>query len=186
VPRYPALRLPLPLELVNTTYASSGQPCDALATLDDLDDWLGVNADQFPGHPASATAHELERFRRLRDALRQLLGSIADGTTPPAGPIDLLNQLSAEAPQVARLEWRHSTPQLTMVEVANAGTSALATVTRAAIALLTGPDRDRIGRCQAPGCVLFFLKGGRRQQWCSGGCGNRARVARHYARHHGA
>jgi len=61
--------------------------------------------------------------------------------------------------------------------------SAAASVARASIELLASPDRERICICQAPGCVLFFLKEGRRRHWCSAACGNRARVARHYARH---
>jgi len=60
---------------------------------------------------------------------------------------------------------------------------ALALIARASIDLLTGPDRMRLGVCGAPGCVLFFLKESRRNQWCSATCGNRARVAQHYRRH---
>nr|WP_083986585.1 CGNR zinc finger domain-containing protein [Frankia sp. EI5c] len=36
--------------------------------------------------------------------------------------------------------------------------------------------------CAAPGCPLFFVKHHPRREWCSAACGNRARVARHYAR----
>ncbi len=45
--RYPRLDLPLPLELVNTHFASGGKPVDALATPDDLDAWLRANAELF-------------------------------------------------------------------------------------------------------------------------------------------
>jgi predicted RNA-binding Zn ribbon-like protein len=34
-----------------------------------------------------------------------------------------------------------------------------------------------------PNCVLFFIKDHPRREWCSPGCGNRARVAHHYDRH---
>ncbi|GAA4549378.1 CGNR zinc finger domain-containing protein [Pseudonocardia xishanensis] len=37
--------------------------------------------------------------------------------------------------------------------------------------------------CPGPGCVLYFVKRHPRREWCSAGCGNRARVARHYRRH---
>ena len=36
----------------------------------------------------------------------------------------------------------------------------------------------------APGCVLYFVQDHPRREWCSTACGNRARVARHYDRHH--
>ncbi|HEY3005705.1 MAG TPA: CGNR zinc finger domain-containing protein [Kribbellaceae bacterium] len=37
--------------------------------------------------------------------------------------------------------------------------------------------------CYAPGRVLYFVTGHPRREWCSTACGNRARAARHYARH---
>ncbi|WP_317183827.1 CGNR zinc finger domain-containing protein [Intrasporangium sp.] len=36
--------------------------------------------------------------------------------------------------------------------------------------------------CYGPGCVLYFVREHTRREWCSAGCGNRARVARHYHR----
>ena len=58
-----------------------------------------------------------------------------------------------------------------------------ADIARSALTLLTEPARSRLRLCRAPGCTLFFLTGRTAQQWCSEGCGNRARAARHYARH---
>ncbi|WP_351234979.1 CGNR zinc finger domain-containing protein, partial [Streptomyces sp. NPDC002133] len=58
-----------------------------------------------------------------------------------------------------------------------------AALARAAIALLTGPDRARLRACHAPRCVRYFLKEHPRQEWCKPSCGNRARVARHHERH---
>jgi predicted RNA-binding Zn ribbon-like protein len=54
-----------------------------------------------------------------------------------------------------------------------------------AIDLLTGPHRQDLRACGAPGCVLLFLKDHPRREWCSAACGNRARQARHYARTRG-
>ena len=53
-----------------------------------------------------------------------------------------------------------------------------------AIDLITGPSREHLKVCRAPGCVLAFLKEHPRREWCSPGCGNRARQARHYRRTH--
>ena len=55
-----------------------------------------------------------------------------------------------------------------------------------AIDLLTGPLRDEIRACGAPGCVLLYVRDHPRRQWCSNACGNRARQARHYRRTHAA
>jgi predicted RNA-binding Zn ribbon-like protein len=50
--------------------------------------------------------------------------------------------------------------------------------------LIGGLDRERLRRCDGPGCVLFFVATNPRRRWCSPAiCGNRVRVARHYDRH---
>ena len=59
---------------------------------------------------------------------------------------------------------------------------ALAALAADAIELLTGPERENLRACGAPGCVLIFLKDHPRRTWCSAACGNRARQARHYER----
>ncbi|HLU55261.1 MAG TPA: CGNR zinc finger domain-containing protein [Pseudonocardia sp.] len=45
------------------------------------------------------------------------------------------------------------------------------------------PGRRAAAGCHGPGCVLYFHRDHPRRGWCSAGCGNRARVARHYERH---
>src|SRR6266567_145176 len=124
----------------------------------------------------------LAQSGQLHDALTTP-GALAEGTPPPRAALQMLNDLSAEAPQFARLDWVEGATHLTMVDVTEVGTTALAIVARASVQLLAGPDRERISACHAPGCVLFFLKERRRRDWCSAACGNRARVARHYRRH---
>ena len=64
------------------------------------------------------------------------------------------------------------------------GAVVLAELARAGVALLGGPDRQRLQVCHAPGCGLFFVKQHPRREWCSTACGNRARAARHYSRHY--
>jgi predicted RNA-binding Zn ribbon-like protein len=58
----------------------------------------------------------------------------------------------------------------------------VATLAADAIHLITGPLRGDLRACRAPGCVLMFLKGHPRREWCCNACGNRARQARHYDR----
>ena len=55
-------------------------------------------------------------------------------------------------------------------------------VARSAMAILAGADRGRLDVCRAPGCGMLFLRRGAAQRWCSDGCGNRSRVARHAER----
>jgi predicted RNA-binding Zn ribbon-like protein len=58
----------------------------------------------------------------------------------------------------------------------------LAALARDTIELLTSPLANELRACDAPGCVLTFLKDHPRREWCSQACGNRARQARHYQR----
>ncbi|MFF4789736.1 CGNR zinc finger domain-containing protein [Streptomyces sp. NPDC001276] len=58
----------------------------------------------------------------------------------------------------------------------------VATLARAAIDFLSGPQRERLRACPAPRCVRYFVQGHGRQEWCKPSCGNRARAARHYRR----
>jgi predicted RNA-binding Zn ribbon-like protein len=187
--RYPRLDLPLPLELVNTRFASGGKPLDALATPDDLDAWLRANAELFDAddlHVTSpmATPTLLERFRQLRAALHRLLAAVVDANLAPTGgsqdDLQLLNDLAAGAPRFPQLRLLDGVYRLHEADQADADTALLASVARAAMGLLAGSDVARLRRCTAPGCVLFFLRERRRREWCSDGCGNRARVARHY------
>lgn len=60
--------------------------------------------------------------------------------------------------------------------------AALAKVATDAVHLLAGPDAPQLRACHAPGCVLYFIKTHPRREWCSDGCGNRVRAARHYQR----
>jgi predicted RNA-binding Zn ribbon-like protein len=180
---YPKLDLPLALELANTIFVSAGQPCDALASPADLDAWLRANVEQFSSLPPTATMADVNRFRSLRHALRRIFSSVADATAPLSEDIEVLNTASAAAPEFARFDWFGRGPRMTLLTTADATTTALARIARTAIELLAGPNMTRISDCQAPGCVLFFLREPRRRHWCSPACGNRARVARHYARH---
>jgi len=181
---YPRLGLPIPFELINTAFAEAGQPRDALASAQDLSEWLRVNREQLDVPvPAASTAADLLEYRQLRQALRDAFTAIVGGTPPNASDLKLLNEISALAPQFAQVEWTRKTRRMRMDNVSeNAHVNTLGAVARSAIELLSGPDVDRIGRCHRPGCVLLFLKDRRDSQWCSATCGNRARVARHYAR----
>jgi predicted RNA-binding Zn ribbon-like protein len=185
----PTLGEPLPVELMNTVFADRDGVHDALASAAGLDAWLTALRPRFsPGLAdlPSAGASPLREFQRLRDALRSLAADITDDTRLPR-PLDLdtatdvVNSACAYAPtwsamssQAARTRRSHHT----FAEV------ALSDIAEQAVDLFTGPERAQLRACHAPTCVLFFIRNHPRREWCSGSCGNRARVARHYRRHH--
>jgi len=87
----------------------------------------------------------------------------------------------ADSPQT-ELALRDGRLQATRPRRASAARSALAQLGQDAVELLTGPAAVRLRACNAPGCVLYFVKTHPRREWCSEGCGNRVRAARHYQR----
>ncbi len=91
----------------------------------------------------------------------------------------MLNAASAAAPG-----WVELTADVAPVEhcTVTGQEARLAAIARDAISLLAGPRRAQLRACQGPGCIQFFVKDHPRREWCSAGCGNRARAARHYRR----
>jgi predicted RNA-binding Zn ribbon-like protein len=206
----PFLGEPWPVELMNTIWADRegvhdalDDPLDARAWLDQAVaalDGAGAarhadeRADQRADGNESADAIALRRLRPLRDALRRLA---ADATTDPrtAGTsptgtdaaLEHLNTIAGTAPSWTALV---ETPDGELTRVPrSASPPPEAVVSRLAeqgIELFAGPGRQTLRACLAPGCVLYFVRQHPRREWCSAGCGNRARVARHYRRHRNA
>jgi len=170
---------PLAIELHNTIYAADGVAHDGLAE----PGWLEALGDRLPagGGGRGPTRKELTA---LRDAVRAALHAALEGT--PHDPVVLaaLNRACARAPQSPMAVWHRGAGPTAGVDHHGASRAdvVLGALAADTIALLTGPDRTRLGACHAPGCVLMFLKSHPRREWCSNACGNRARQARHYRR----
>lgn len=169
---------PRPVLLMNTIWASRSQVNDDLTTVDGLSEFLGC----------TATPDDLVAFRTLRQALRDLAGVLTEDTREIAQGRDLERAVAAvnRAARLAR-EW----PQLAVEDGKllrhnesedEPATRALASIAAEAVELFTGEQRTRLRACYAPGCVLYFVKDHPRREWCSPGCGNRVRAARHYRR----
>lgn len=182
----PLLGEPLPIELGNTAYAVRGRPQDGLQIPEHLAAWLRDTRARLP-LPLSDTDLEdvndddLAWARELRDAIRSLAASVVDQRYPDQDAVATLNRITREIPL-----WHEMRvdPEPHAVIRANGRPVAavLAAVADAAIGLFTGPLRQELYACQGPGCVLYFIRDNPRRAWCSAGCGNRARAARHYTK----
>jgi len=169
----------LAIDLLGTLRHEHDAVVDDLADAHQATEWL---RDRHPEVRDPARSRAL--LVRLRELVRQLLTTAVDGTPAPPGVVERISDLAAGAPLT--LTARTHPDGTVTVERASHGdpdVTLAADLARSALILLAEPARDRLRLCRAPGCILFFLQQDPRQQWCSPTCGNRARVARHYARH---
>jgi predicted RNA-binding Zn ribbon-like protein len=188
---------PLPVELMNTIWADRDGVHDALETIDGLDAWLAAIAPRVMvgGATRRPDEAELADFRAVRNGLRALAAEQTHDERPMAvasdrdraAAISSLNDAVAAAPSWSEIEWAaDGVPVVRRKSAATSTAAALADIGEHALRLFSGAQREELRACQAPGCVLYFVHDHPRREWCSSVCGNRARVARHYARHHGA
>ncbi|MDH6138400.1 MULTISPECIES: CGNR zinc finger domain-containing protein [Kitasatospora] len=202
----------LALELASTVrHDGNGGVADDLTDLAGLADWVDAQRERLAaaGFTAAPTAlataladrETLAQVLAVRAALRALLARAVSPAPPspadahrliPAEQAVLrLNAAAQREPVAPRLDWpAGAEPQARWQPVAvpaAAGEVAAglgAALARTSIGFLTGPEVGRLRACTAPRCVRYFLQGHGRQEFCKPSCGNRARAARHYQRHH--
>lgn len=203
----PLLGEPLPVELMNTLWADREGVHDALRDPTGVAAWIAAVHDRLapllppqsvsslgPGDVTLDASEALApNLRGLRDALRRLAGEVTADPRPAATSatddhataVAVINQACALAPTWLQLAWSPGGDPTQLISSAAAPAEIVMSVLgQQAAALFTGPQRPELRACLAPGCVLYFIKQHPRREWCSDGCGNRARVARHYQRHH--
>ncbi len=175
---------PVPVRLMNTVWADRHGVHDSLRTARDLRSWLHAT-----GYRVTLLRRgDVEAFRVLRDALRRLAALVTDDERPAAasptrdageaiGQVNTAVQASSVGP-LLRLQAGKIERDTLSVSTTSQARSAVAA---AGVDLLTRTD-PVIRACQAPGCVLYFARDHPRREWCSTGCGNRVRAARHYRR----
>jgi len=199
----PLLGEPLPVELMNTLWADRDGVHDELREPATALRWLKAVEHRLPtaiavpaqprGHEATVAADVAHSLRRLRDAVRRLAAEITADDRPAAvspmrereKAIAVLNSACARSPSWSQLTWpSDNEPRRSMRSRSSPGQAAVSAMAEEAVTFLAGDLRRELRACHAPGCVLYFVRDHPRRQWCSAACGNRARVARHYERHH--
>ncbi|MGW7071090.1 CGNR zinc finger domain-containing protein [Streptomyces sp. NPDC054855] len=193
----------LALELASTIrHDGDGGVADDLATVDGIARWARAQEDLLPAHVRAGdlTADEDLRWAvtELRRAVRALFARAVSPAPPsPADahhlmPADKalahLNATAAGQLVAPQLEWppEGAPAARLLTEQKDPHADLTAALARAAIDFLSGPWREQLRACTAPRCVRYFVKSHGRQEWCKTSCGNRARAARHYKRHHAA
>lgn len=148
---------------------------ETLHEMSDLDAWLAI---RFGKPAAGADASEFARAKTLRSAISAAARALADGRTPGADDVDIINEMAGGLALVPQLAGGSNPPPPPTAE------RMLVTLAHDAIhALSGGPGRLR--RCSADDCGLIFLDTSRpgNRRWCSmGRCGGRAKARAHYKR----
>ncbi len=181
---------PTPVRLMNTIWADRRGAHDSLTTPAELGSWLAAVGRLEQATPA--TGADLVEARRLRDALRRL-AALVTADPRPGGPrervevaVAAVNAAAAAATDPPRLELSAGRLRRDAGPGGPPVATAVSGIAVEAIELLTSPEAPPLRACLAPGCVLYFVRNHPRREWCSTACGNRARAARHYRRHHPA
>ncbi|MEV1249561.1 CGNR zinc finger domain-containing protein [Nonomuraea sp. NPDC050022] len=182
----PFLGGPPSIELGNTTYAVRGRRRDGLRSVEYLAAWL---RDMRPRLAVALTDADIEGVtdgdlrlaRELRDAVRALAAAAVNDREPDADVVATLNRHAGQTPRWRELRTTPE-PHTTVRAAGRPVAAALAALAEDAIDLFAGPLREQLSACHGPGCVLYFVRDTARREWCSPGCGNRARAARHYAK----
>lgn len=171
------------LDFANSRVAlPGGRHVDALASPASANQWL--TAHDLAPPDAGLRDHCGSQLRALREQVRTLLASRADGLPAPESALRTINDAMTRAPAATLLRW--TTERGFFREASHPTTQvvdhALAVLAAGAADLLTGEDADRIAACGSPPCTRYLIRTHARRQWCSVRCGDRARAARAYAR----
>ncbi|WP_411733045.1 CGNR zinc finger domain-containing protein [Paeniglutamicibacter sp.] len=159
-----------------------GQRADELNTPGNATAWL-ISHDLAPEGTGLLAYCQLQ-LTDLRENLRRVLESRAEGVSPSAGALGAINRALTAVPSAALLQYD---PDEGLLRVPSHPTTqlvdhAMAQIAEDAAALLTGPDAHRIAHCASAPCDRFMVRTHARRQWCSERCGARQRANRAYAR----
>ncbi|MGE5828796.1 MAG: CGNR zinc finger domain-containing protein [Micromonosporaceae bacterium] len=178
--------VPLSVGFVNTRHAVRGRLHDVIATPGQLGVWLHQQA-AVPGlidfradMPNCVAGGELAAFHDLRAAIGTLFRAAAEQRIPPPDALAHINDtalLARSAPALVAHGLRYALVERGLLTGLPAARGVIA---RDAVHVLAG--EPGLHACHGPGCVLLFVTHDARRRWCSAGCGNRARAARHYDR----
>lgn len=179
---FPLVGEPLALDLLNTRNALG----DLVADPAGLAAWLAEQEGRLEPVPEVGEA-EVAAVLAVREAARAVFDAARHGERPPAGALRALNDALAAAPARRRLGWSAQGGLAAATHRAAAPDRRLAAELAEAVAdLVTDPRMASVRACEGEGCELVFLPAHPRRRWCVAAiCGNRARVARYYARHKG-
>ncbi|MEW9518267.1 CGNR zinc finger domain-containing protein [Streptomyces tubercidicus] len=167
--------------LANTLRGGPTGEVDHLVHARNVEGWVAEH--RLATQPPRFSESDVGRLTELRAAVRALFTAAVEESAPDSAALVTVNGAAAEAPGAAQLRWLppslRSEWKSTVPHTVDA---VLACIASDAIDVLCGPRGTSLRQCAAHGCIRFFLREHGRRQWCSTGCGDRVRAARHYQR----
>ena len=171
-----------------------GEPVELLPDFESLLRWLAdahlVDArvaarcrTEHLGSPAAARL--LAEAHALRRNLRGIVERICAGQAPTRSSLAVLNRALRRGVSHTELVYAAGRFMRRKAGASNDLESLLFPIAEAAASLLCSFDAALVRRCDNPDCVLYFYdtSKNRARRWCSMElCGNRMKVAAHYAR----
>jgi predicted RNA-binding Zn ribbon-like protein len=171
----------LALDLADTVNIVDGVENDLIEAEKDYIRWANEESRFLPAGSLPALLRGKDAILQLRTPLRQVVGAIAAGETPPRGALNAINRASSLAPTWTELDF--ASLEATNRSAASKVDRLLSLYARSAIELVAS-EGESLRRCPAPSCGMFYVRTRPQQTWCSTQCGTRARVARHYRKRH--
>jgi len=182
------------LDFIDTLELEHGEPIDHFVQPADMVSWLherGLlhDASLDPDvarltKPGPGANRALDRVRRVRAALRELVDATVQGRPPAGDAVEIVNQAMRAHQRLVlvagddgvSLDHRHEGDSLD---------DALARIAERVAREISGDRADRLRICDNDTCrwVFFDSSPTGRRRWCDmATCGNRAKAARHRAR----
>jgi predicted RNA-binding Zn ribbon-like protein len=182
-------------DFLNTKNLDDGFAVDHLTGFDDAIRWFverdvlhaetaeRLRAD-VTAKPASATP-ALKHVRAVRDALREIADAVVQRRPPTTRAIDRVNR-ALHARQIIELAPSADGVIVGHEHVGDPLDDALARLAEPLVLELASGHPERVRICASDTCRWVFYDTSRtgRRRWCDmASCGNRAKQARHRARH---
>ena len=130
----------------------------------------------------AAAAQSLQTLRTFRSMLFRIVSAIAAGHAPPQEDLERMEVVMRGALRAAHLSRQGQTYRWTVRSSDVSMKTPLARIALSTLQLLQSNDLARLRECQRCSWLFLDRSKSRRRRWCrAAACGNRARVARHYA-----
>ncbi|MGV5047574.1 CGNR zinc finger domain-containing protein [Rhodococcus pyridinivorans] len=174
---------PLAVNLINTRTKFRGNVIDQLSDIRSAQIWLDAAGSQL-GRIDCAWGVDARRLLLLRNT-RRAITHLADVYTARAAPTEeTVHCLGYLNQQRTPARFHLAAGKITISANSSLFESFRQAIIDSAATVLSAPPRLGLRRCANTECLHYFVPYVERRLWCTGACGNRVRVARHWPARH--